>query len=64
MLPALILHNHIQIGACFLQTSASASGHHHIHKLNIYLILVKLGLQICPYRLLYIVLCLSVDSVK
>ena len=44
--------------------SASASGHHHIHKLNINLILVKLGLQICPYRLLYIVLCLSVDSVK
>ena len=64
MLPALILHNHIQIGACFLQSSASASGHYHIHKLNIYLILVNLGLQICPYGLLYIVLCLSVDPVK
>ena len=61
---ALVFHNDVKIGTSLLQPPAPASGYHHIYKVYVYLIFINLGLQICPYGLLYIVLCLSVDTVK
>ena len=42
--PAPVFHRHIKVRVFLLQTSASAPGHRHVHKLYIHAILVNFGL--------------------
>ena len=61
--PAPVFHDHIKVRIFLLQTSASAPGHRHIHKLYVHVILVYFGLQIGVYGKFYIFLCLPIDAI-